>query len=222
MQPDESSGYRIEPEHSWSPTPYAPPAPAYGPPPAYGVPPAYGPAPAYGPPPAGYPAPPPGWYWPPAAPWNGPPPSSRWPHGPDRPAIATAAAVLGFVAAGLTLVMGVVFVNAFATGDGDLPTGLLLLGAPCAAVQIIGGVHLLRRRGRTLLLAASIAAVLVLLAAFVGAAVTFTTDDFVGISVFLAGAIVLPVLIVVFTAQRTVSAWLAAAQPPLHGAPQYV
>jgi hypothetical protein len=144
--------------------------------------------------------------------------SRRWPHGPDRPGIATAAAVLGFVAAGLTLVMTMVFINAFATGDGDLPTGLLFLGAPCAVVQIIGGVHLLRRRGRRLLLAASIAAVAVLVAAFVGAAVTFTNDDFVGISVFLLGAVVLPLLIVIFTAQRTVSGWVAAAaQAPPEG-----
>lgn len=214
MQPDEPSEYRIQPEQGWPSQPYVPAAPAYGPPPGYGPPAAYGPSPAYGPPP--------GWYAPPVAPWSMPM-SRRWPYGPDRPGIATAAAVLGFVGAGLTLVMSIVFVNAFATGDGDLPTGLLLLGAPCAVVQIIGGLHLLRRRGRTLLLAASVAAVAVLVAAFVGAAVTFATDEFAGISVFLAGAAALPVVTACLTGGRPVRSWLAtAAATPAGEAPPQI
>ena len=41
MQPDESSGYRIEPEPSGPSHPYGENAPAYASPPAYGPPPGY-------------------------------------------------------------------------------------------------------------------------------------------------------------------------------------
>ena len=244
MQPDEPSGYRIDSEQdapppsvatppahgqpaaSSPPGPYAPPPgyiPAsYGPPPSHGSPPAYGPPPAYGAPPS-YWQPQAGWYGPPPAPWNAPLPSSRWPYGPDRPGMATAAAVLGFVTAGLTLIAGLVLVIKELTGHDDAPTAVLLLGIPCAAAQILGGVWLLRRRSRTVLLVSALAAVAVLIGALVAAAVDLPRQGFVGFLVFFFPALPLPVVTAVFAWQRTVSSWIAAArEAPTEGVPPHI
>lgn len=238
MQPDEPSGYRIDPEQDAPSPSYAAPLaygqpgayalppgyipPRYGPPPGYASPSAYDPQPAYGDP-LSYGQPQAGWYGAPPGPWNAPPPSTRWPYGPDRPGLATAAAVLGFVTAGLTLIAGIVFLVKELTGDHDAPTVVLLLGIPCAAAQILGGVRLLRRRSRTVLLVSALAGVAVLIAALVAAAVDLSKDDFEGFLIFFFPALPLPILTAVFAWQRNVSSWIAAArdQPQassLHGA----
>jgi hypothetical protein len=172
-------------------------APAYGPPPGYGPPPVYGPAP-YGPPP-GF-----GWY--------ALPPRS-WPDGPGRPSIATAAAVLGFVTAGLTiLVSGLLLIGVF-NGDDDLPSLVLALGLPCAAGLIVGGVRLQDRRSPTTLFLSAVGCVAVLLLAWLaGAATIDRTNGLEGLTVFVVGALVLPILTACFAWQRVVRGW-AAARP---------
>jgi hypothetical protein len=235
--PAQGPGQSGPPEYG-PPPGYAPPPPygqppygqpGYAPPPSYGQPPPgeprYG-QPPYGQPPYGQPPygqPPygqpgyglgPGYgapygYGP--APWNQPLPSLRWPHGPGRPAVATAAAVLGFVTAGLTLAMQVVFIAALNSGSGDPATAVLLLGIPCAAGLIGGGVSLLGRRTHQVLLSSAIASILVLvLALVVGLATSPGGNDLTGLVVILVLASALPITTTVLAAQRSVSGWMNA------------
>ena len=178
------------PQHP--PSPQHHPAAQYAPAPGYG--PAYGPAP-YGPPP-GY-----GWY----------PYPQTWPHGPGRPGIATAAAVLGFVTAGLTiLVAGALLIGVLSGGD-DLPSLVLALGLPCSAGLIAGGLRLLDRRSSALLFGSAIACVVVLVLAWLaGAATIDRTGGLEGLSVFVMTAVVLPVLTGIFAWLPTVRDWVAA------------
>ena len=198
---------------------YGPPGygqPASGQPP-YGQP-GYGP-PGYGPPPYGRPGYGPGPGYPgsgapygygPAA-WNAPLPDARWPHGPGRPAVATAAAVLGFVTAGLTLAMQVVFIAALNSGNGDPATAILLLGIPCAAGLIVGGVRLLGRRTHQVLLSSAVASILVLvLALVVGLATSPGGNDLPGLLIILVLASALPITTTALAAQRSVSGWMNA------------
>ena len=211
-------------EHDWdayppgtapqySPAPaYGPPpgsaAPAYGPPPGYAppgyAPPGYAPHPGYGPPP-GYGPQPYGWY---------PLPPLAWPDGPGRPNAATTAAVLGYVTAGLTiLVSGIDFI-ALLFGEDDIVTLLLVLGLPCAAGQIAGGVRLQARRSPALLFGSSLAAVAVLLLALLAASVTIDRSGGVeGLAMFVAVALILPGLTAIFSWLPVVRGWTAATRP---------
>lgn len=166
--------------------------------PQYAPAPTYGPQPGYGPPP-GY-----GWY---------PLPPPAWPNGPGRPPLATTAAVLGFVTAGLTiLVSGALLVGAL-NGDYDDITLLLTLGLPCAAGLIAGGVRLQGRRSPALLFGSAVAAVVVLLLAWLAGALTIDrTGGMEGLTAFVLSALVLPSLTAIFAWTRTVRAW-AAARP---------
>jgi hypothetical protein len=121
--------------------------------------------------------------------------------------------VLGFVTAGLTLLMQPAFLGALLGGDGDAATAVLLLGTPCAAGLIAGGVQLLRRRSSQLLLVSAIAAVLVLLVALVAALATSapSADNFAGAVVLLVFAGALPVTTAVLAGQRSLTSWTAAA-----------
>jgi hypothetical protein len=134
--------------------------------------------------------------------------SSEWPHGPDRPGIATAAAVLGFVTGGLTALVSSLFLLAVLFGGGDLPTGLLALGLPCAVGLIRGGVLVLRRDSATLLMGSSVAAVTVLLLALAGAAAGLRTPGIIMLGVFVALASVLPIVTAALAANGTVRGWL--------------
>jgi hypothetical protein len=118
--------------------------------------------------------------------------------------------VLGFVTAGLTLVMQVVFIAALSSGDGDPATAVLLLGIPCAAGLILGGVRLLGRQTLQILLLSAIAAVLVLvLALVVGlATVSGSGADLAGLVIILVLAAALPTTTAALAAQRTVSGWM--------------
>jgi hypothetical protein len=166
---------------------------------APGAPPPYG-APGY--PPPGYPAP----YGP--APWNAPRPSTAWPHGPDRPAIATAAAVLGFVTAGLTAFVSFFSLVALLFGGADLPTGLLALGLPCAAGLIRGGVLVLRRDSTAVLTGSGVSAVVVLLLVLAGGASSLDGPGMIALGVFAALASVLPIVTVALAASGTVRGWM--------------
>ena len=178
--------------------------PQYGPPP--GPPPGYGPS-AYGPPVYG----PPAGYGPPSG--YGPPlnhAAARWPYGPGRPGLATAAAVLGFVTAGLTIVVTLAFVVVLLTGNGDPTVGALVLGLPCAVGMIVGGVRLTARRSSEVLFASAATAVGVLLFSLVVGIGYLVPGDLAGQAVFVATALPLPVLTAVFSRAATVKAWLAA------------
>jgi hypothetical protein len=172
----------------------APQAPVYAqpayPPPGY----AYGPPPGYG------------YGYPPLSP-------PAWPHGPGQPGVATTAAVLGFVTAGLTLLVSAAMLLAVLGGEDDVVTLLLTLGWPCAAGLIVGGVRLQRRRSPAVLFGAAVACVAVLLLAWLAGAVTIDrTDGLEGLTVFVFAALVLPVLTAVFAWLPVVRGW-AAARP---------
>lgn len=173
-------------------------APAYGPPPGYAppgyVPPAYGPPPSYGPPP-GY-----GW---------GTPPPPVWPAGPGRPGVATAAGVLGIVTGALSALVALVFTVAVLSGEEDGPSVVLMLGLPCGAALIAGGIRLLNRRSPTPVFAAALAAVVVLFLTLVVGATTLDRDGVVGLSVFLVLALPLPVLTAVFARLPATVGWAA-------------
>ena len=180
-------------------------APGYGPP-GYGPQPGYGPVPGYGPSYAqtyGYPYPP--------TPWA--PEPLTWPDGPARPASATAAAVLGFVTGGLTILNCLGFLIMVLVGEDDAPTRVLLLGPLCAAGVITGAVRLLGHRSPVVLFGSALASVAVLVLALVVGAVTIDrtggTED---LAVFVLMAAVLPVLTAIFAWLPTVRGW-AAARP---------
>jgi len=178
------------------------PPPGYGPP-VYG-PPAYG-SPAYGPP--GYP-PPYGTGYGAQAPWA--PPTATWPYGPGRPPLATAAAVLGHVTAGLTILFSLIFLVSLATGEGDPAQGVLVLGLPCAAGLIVGGVRLTGRRSAGLLFAAAAASVGLLLASLIAGIGWLTSGDLAFQVVFVVVALPLPLLTAIFARARSVTGWVAA------------
>lgn len=129
--------------------PYGQPAQGYPQSPPYGQ-----PAQGYSPtPPSGYPQAPGYGTMPPA-----PPEYSAGPVG--RPGVATAAAVLAFVQAGLTLIPGVLqLINAPKNGGlaGNPPTGVMIAVALAevigAALLIFGGIQLLGGKSRTMIIA---------------------------------------------------------------------
>jgi hypothetical protein len=135
---------------------------------------------------------------------------TTWPHGPGRPGIATAAAVLGFVTAGLTLLMSIFFLIALNRG-GDATFTVLLLGIPCAIGMIVGGVRLLGRQTHYVLLSSAVAAVVVLILTFlVGLATESGSGGVPALVLFLVLAAVLPITTAALTAQRRVSSWMNA------------
>jgi hypothetical protein len=142
-----------------------------------------------------------------AAPWNAPRVSTTWPYGPDRPGIATAAAVLGFVTGGLTAIASFFFLIAVLFGGADLPTGLLALGLPCAAGLIRGGVVLMRRDSTRVLTASAVISVVVLLFALLAGFLSYSGSEMLGFAVFVFLAAALPIVTACLAASGTVRGW---------------
>jgi hypothetical protein len=142
------------------------------------------------------------------APWQVPV-KTTWPHGPDRPGIATAAAVLGFVTGGLTALGSFISLLAILGGT-DLPSGLLALGLPCAGGLIFGGVALLRRDSAQALLGSAIASVGVLVVALLAGIASYRGGEAFGFLVFVVLAAVLPIVTGALALSGTVRGWLAA------------
>jgi hypothetical protein len=153
----------------------------------------YQPWPGYGP----------GWWPPPLA----------WPDGPERPGSATTAAVLGFVTAGLTLLVSMVNLVVVTSGQAEAPTQVLLLGVVPAAGQIAGAVRLLDRKAPELLFGSALGSVAVLLlAVIVGALTIDRSDGLTGILMFVLFALPLPILTAVFAWRPVVRGWVAAGR----------
>jgi hypothetical protein len=178
--------------------------PQYGTPPASGPPPGYGP-PVYGPP--VHPSPYGSGY---GAPLSWAPPVATWPYGPGRPPLATAAAVLGHVTAGLTIVFSLIFLVSLLTGEGDPAQAVLALGLPCAGGLIVGGVHFTGRRSAALLFASAATSVGILLLSLIAGIGWLTSDDLAFQVVFVVVALPLPVLTAIFARARSVTGWVAA------------
>ena len=168
-------------------SPYGPPG--YAPPPGYG-PPGYGPPPGYG--------------------WGVPLAPPTWPAGPGRPGVATTAGVLGIVTGGLSLLVSLVLTVAVLSGEDDAVSVVLVLGLPCGAVLIAGGIRLLNRHSPTLVFAGALAAVAVLFLALAVGAGTAGSSDVIGLAVFLVFALPLPVLTAVFARLPATVGWAAA------------
>jgi hypothetical protein len=98
-------------------------------------------------------------------------------------------------------------------GEDDMVAMLLVLGLPCAAGLIAGGVRLQARRPPALLLGSAVASVAVLLLAWTAGALTIDrSGGLTGLTFFVLTAAVLPVLTAVFAASSRVREW-AAARP---------
>lgn len=166
---DPAPGYAAPPSYAasgagYGPPPYGPPpyaAHPYAPPP-YGAPP-YG-APPYGPPPYAMQYGP-GYGYPPGMPYG----AATYPPvglGPERPGVAVAAAVMGFVLAPLCLLgsiitaVAVVTVRYYGSPEWGVPVGVLLAVASLAAGAslVVGGVNCLQGRPIMLRVASGVAA----------------------------------------------------------------
>ena len=157
----------------------------------------------HGPPPGyGYPSP-----FPPPAYLR----TADWPHGPGRPPQATTAAVLGFVAGGLSALFSLVLLGAVTSGDHDLATILLMVSAVLSAAGLITGAALLITRSTTAPLFWAAAGAVALLAACLAVAIrTLDGDDLLGLVLFTVLALPMPILILVFTRLSRVTGWAAA------------
>jgi hypothetical protein len=105
-------------------------------------------------------------------------PEATWPAGPGRPGVATAAAVLGIVTAGLTALMAAGFL--FGMTDGDDEAAFLLTvvtGVLCAAGLLVGGIRLLSRRSADLLFFTALGSLASLALIAVVAETTLYGDD---------------------------------------------
>ncbi|SDF99848.1 hypothetical protein SAMN05660662_4102 [Blastococcus aurantiacus] len=101
-----------------------------------------------------------------------------WPAGPGRPGVATAAAVLGLVTAGLTALMTAGLLFGLADGDDEAAFLLTIVtGVLCAAGFLAGGIRLLSRTSADLLFATSLAALASLALIAVVAETTLYGDD---------------------------------------------
>jgi hypothetical protein len=124
--------------------------------------------------------------------------------------MATAAAVLGYVTAGLTIVFSVILLFVALGGDGDDTVAVLLLGVPCAVGLIVGAGQTLRRRSAHILFVSAVASVAVLLLALVVGVAVLAADDLVGETMFVVLALPLPLLTAIFARTTAVTGWLAA------------
>jgi hypothetical protein len=119
--------------------------------------------------------------------------------------------VLGFVAGGLSALFSLVLLGAVTSGEDDLATILLMITAvPSAAGLITGAALVLTRRSTTVLFWAALGAVAALVACLVVAGTTLDRDRLLGLVVFTALALPLPILILVFTRLPRVTGWSAA------------
>ncbi|WP_116452029.1 hypothetical protein [Blastococcus litoris] len=191
--------------------------PAYGPPPGHGpsTPQPYAPQPYAPQPYAPQPYAPHGWPQPGYGPYGpGYPPALAvplpWPHGPGRPGIATAAAVLGFVTAGLTALVMVAVLLAVVEGTTDPATLLMLLGVPCAITLVAGAAALLDRRSEEILFRGALASVAVLVVVLLVGMATLSGPDRAGMGMVVVVALPLPILTAVFAARPVVRAWVDA------------
>ncbi|SDG83838.1 hypothetical protein [Klenkia brasiliensis] len=120
--------------------------------------------------------------------------------------------MLGFVTGGLTAVGSLAFLVGVLTGSDDVSSRVLILGLPCAAAMVWGGVRVLQRRPGPVLLVGTLAAVGVLLLSLVIGLARLSADERYGITGFTVVALVLPVTTAVFAALPTVRSW--SAGPP--------
>jgi hypothetical protein len=138
---------------------------------------------------------------------------NTWPHGPDRPSQATAAAVLGFVAAGLTVIVNLFVLADIASGTGDVPQKMFLFGFASAAGLTVGGIRLLQGWSPAVLFGSALASIAILVIALLTGFATLYSDEVAGLVVLVVLALPLPVLTAVFSWLPRVRGW-AAAEPP--------
>jgi len=93
-------------------------------------------------------------------------------------------------------------------GGGDLPTIILVLGLPCAAGLIRGGVLLLRRDSTNVLTASAVLSVVVLLFTLLAGFLSDDRGQTVGITLFVVLAAVLPIVTACLAVSSTVRGWM--------------
>jgi len=137
-----------------------------------------------------------------------------WPHGPGRPGVAVAAGVLGFVTAGLTIPVLLLVLLLITDGGADPGNYVLLLGLPCAAGLIAGGVGLLARRSPAVLFWSAVAAAAVLALELLVALVTSDPPERMGSAFFVLVAIPLPALTAFLARHPATVGWATATVSP--------
>ncbi|SDF68054.1 hypothetical protein SAMN05660485_03899 [Blastococcus fimeti] len=209
--PQQGHGQQAYPQQGYG-QPYG-----YGPPPGYpqqGYPQQGYPQQGYpqqGYPPPGYP--PPGYpqpgYGQPYGYWPGRVPA--WPAGPGRPSVATAAAVLGFVTGGLTVLMTIGFLFDLSAGDDEAVYWLIVVtGLLCAPGLIAGGVRLLARKSADLLFFSALAAAVSLAVIGVLGAATLYGEDAESVMVFVTLGFSFPVITAILARVRHTVGWVSS------------
>jgi hypothetical protein len=127
--------------------------------------------------------------------------------------MATAAAVLGFVTAGLTVLVCLFLLADMANGGGDAPEKLFLLGFGSAIGLLVGGVRLVQGRSPAVLFGSALASIAILVIALLTGFGTLYSDQIGGLVVVVVLALPLPILTAVFSWLPRVRGW-AAAEPP--------
>jgi hypothetical protein len=131
--------------------------------------------------------------------------------------MATAAAVLGFVTAGLTILVDLFIVADIADGSGDPPARLLLFGFGTAIGLLVGAVRLVQGRSPAVLFGSALASIGILVVALLTGFQTLYPDQIGGLVVVVVLALPLPVLTAVFSWLPRVRGWAAAEPPSLLG-----
>jgi hypothetical protein len=116
--------------------------------------------------------------------------------------------VLGIVTGGLTALAALFLLGLSFSGDGDaISMFLLVSGVPCAAGLLTGGIRLLGGHRRGMLVASSLAAIAVLVLAFLIGMARYDGEDVVGLFLWVLFALPLPVATAIVAAQPTVKGW---------------
>jgi len=142
------------------------------------------------------------------------------------PGVGAAAAVLGFVEAGLALVVVTAILvdesdRYSSSGDAGLLALILLVLLALAGVTAVGSLLVLRRATRALLVGATIAELIAVVGVWIAVLIEFGTDDFVGYGpgVWAAAtamavvAATAPVVRLVLVSRPSVTAWLGSRPP---------
>ncbi|HEX2073732.1 MAG TPA: hypothetical protein VHF92_08105 [Geodermatophilus sp.] len=149
-----------------------------------------------------------------------PAPPPMPPQPPRRPGVATAAAVLALVEAGLTffvVVVGLAVVGAGSgVGDVGVAAGVALLAIGYGAMLLLGGVFLLRGTGRVLLLvfgwvSAGLTVGLIVIGLVDSAASGLDPDDVLAL-LFVTACLALPIVRLCLAYRPAVAAWVAASR----------
>jgi hypothetical protein len=121
--------------------------------------------------------------------------------------------VLGFVTAGLTVIVNLFVIADIVSGSGDVPHKMFLFGFVSALGLTLGAIRLLQGRSPLVLFGSALASIAILVIALLTGFATLYADEVGGLIVLVVLALPLPILTAVFAWLPRVRGW-AAAEPP--------